>query len=50
MSLALKQCLCDPVYLIPLRTPLFKVPSDTKPYSKLEPTTLNGEEGGYAFY
>ena len=30
---------------LPLRTPLIKVASDAKPYSKLQPTNLNGGEG-----
>ena len=31
-------------------TPLIKVASNAKPYSKLQPTTLNGGEGAGVFY
>ena len=40
-----KRCLRGHVHAIP-PTPLIKVASDAKPYSKLQPTTLNGGEGG----
>ena len=30
--------------------PLIKVASDTKPYSKLEPATLNGGEGDSVYF
>ena len=39
-----KRCLRGHVHSIP-PTPLIKVASDAKPYSKLQPTTLNGGEG-----
>ena len=31
-------------------TPLIKVASDAKPYYKLQPTTLNGGEGGVVYF
>ena len=37
------------MYSIP-PTPLIKVASDAKPYSKLEPTTLNAGKGGCVYF
>ena len=44
-----KRCLRGHVHVIP-PTPLIKVASDAKPYYKLQPTTLNGGEGGVVYF
>ena len=44
-----KRCLRGHVHAIP-PTPLIKVASDAKPYYKLQPTTLNGGEGGVVYF
>ena len=42
--MSLWSCACDSPY------PLIKVASDAKPYYKLQPTTLNGGEGGVVYF